>query len=322
MKQRLARIFGLALFVVALTACPAMIGSERGAFDRTLKVSGPVDLDVQTGSGSVTVRTGGTDTVVVRGDIRVNGGDALAKVHKLEANPPIDQTGNSIRIGRISDPELRRNVSISYEITVPPQTQLRSHTGSGNQNVDGIKGPVEAETGSGGVTIANIGGEVRTHTGSGNIELDNIQGAARAEAGSGSIRANKIGGPFDGHTGSGRITLAQAAQGDVRAEAGSGSIELEGVKGGLRAGTGSGNLTVAGEPTAAWDVHTGSGSVTLRLPQQVAFDLYAHTGSGSINSDHPVTIQGSTNRHELRGKVRGGGVPVEVRTGSGNIKIE
>ncbi len=322
MTQRMGRIVTLALLVIGLTACPAMIGSERGSFDRTLKVSGAVDLDVQTGSGSVTVRTGATDTVQVRGDIRVNGEDALGKVHKLEANPPIEQSGNTIRIGRISDPELRRNVSISYDITVPQETRLHSHTGSGNQDVAGIKGPVDVETGSGGVTVANIGGEVRAHTGSGNIELDNIQGFAQAEAGSGSIRANRIAGAFNGHTGSGRITLFQAAQGDVRAEAGSGSIELDGVKGGLRAGTGSGNLTVTGEPTSAWDVHTGSGSVTLRLPQQVAFDLYAHTGSGSINSDHPVTIQGAMGRHELRGKVRGGGVAVEVRTGSGNIRIE
>ncbi len=322
MKQRTGKVLGLALLGLALTACPAMIGSERGSFDRTLKVSGPVDLDVQTGSGSITVRTGTTDTVVVRGDIRANGEDALAKVHKLESNPPIEQTGNSIHIGRISDPELRRNVAISYDITVPPQTQLRSHTGSGNQNVEGIKGPADAETGSGGVTMANIGGQVRAHTGSGNIELDDIQGAVQAEAGSGSIRATRIAGAFDGHTGSGRITLLQAAQGDVRAEAGSGNIELDGVKGGLRAGTGSGSLIVAGEPTSAWEVHTGSGSVTLRLPQQIAFDLYAHTGSGSINSDHPITIQGSMNRHELRGKVRGGGVQVEVRTGSGDIRLQ
>jgi hypothetical protein len=36
----------------------------------------------------------------------------------------------------------------------------------------------------------------------------------------------------------------------------------------------------------------------------------------------PVTVQGSMGRKEIRGKVNGGGVPVHVETGSGNIEIE
>jgi DUF4097 and DUF4098 domain-containing protein YvlB len=69
-------------------------------------------------------------------------------------------------------------------------------------------------------------------------------------------------------------------------------------------------------------VHTGSGSVRLRLPQNASFDLDAHTGSGSINLNHPVTVQGSTSKKDIHGKVGGGGVPVEVQTGSGSIEIE
>jgi hypothetical protein len=38
--------------------------------------------------------------------------------------------------------------------------------------------------------------------------------------------------------------------------------------------------------------------------------------------NHPVTVEGSMGRKEIHGKVRGGGVPVEVSTGSGNIEIE
>ena len=40
-----------------------------------------------------------------------------------------------------------------------------------------------------------------------------------------------------------------------------------------------------------------------------------------ISVDQPVTVQGSFGRGELHGKVRGGGVPVQVQTGSGNIDI-
>src|SRR5207244_11815549 len=70
-----------------------------------------------------------------------------------------------------------------------------------------------------------------------------------------------------------------------------------------------------------WIVHTGSGGVHLRLPNDAAFDLNARTSSGSISLEHPVTVQGTLGRKEIRGKVRGGGVQIEVQTGSGNIEI-
>ncbi len=323
MKYRALLISLVVIMVSAFAACPAMVGyTEHGSFDRSLKVTGPVDLDVQTGSGSINLRTGSANVVEVHAIIKAGGMHALEKIKRLESNPPIEQNGNVIHIGPIKDEDLRRNVSISYDLVVPAQTQLRSHSGSGHQTIDGIKGPVTADTGSGGVTVSNIGSELRAHTGSGGIELDNIQGAVKADTGSGSIRASKIAGAFEGHTGSGHITLSQAAQGDVRVETGSGSMDLDNVRGGLRAEAGSGSIKAAGEATASWYVQTGSGSIDLRLPPQAGFELYAHTGSGRISTERQITMQGSLNRHELRGKVGNGGPSLEVRTGSGNITIQ
>jgi DUF4097 and DUF4098 domain-containing protein YvlB len=308
--------------MLALAPLPAYAAVE-GSFQRSLKVSGPVDLDISTGSGSITVRPGSSDTVEIRGRIRATDwmGNAEEKVRRLEANPPIQQNGNSIRIGQIEEPELRRNVSISYEVTVPAETELKAHSGSGSQNVDGIRGPVEVNAGSGSIKISNIGGTVRAETGSGSMDIDHVKGNVRAHAGSGSIRATDVAGGFEANTGSGRITLSQTAPGAVRAETGSGGMELRGVHGSLEARAGSGDIHADGDPTGGWIVHTGSGGVHLRLPNDAAFDLNAHTSSGSISLNHPVTVQGTIGRKEVRGKVRGGGVQVEVQTGSGNIEI-
>jgi hypothetical protein len=79
------------------------------------------------------------------------------------------------------------------------------------------------------------------------------------------------------------------------------------------------------EPSPAATASEGSFQRTLvhlRLVSDSAFDLDAHTSSGSISVDQPVTMQGTMERKELRGKVHGGGVPVEVETGSGNIEIQ
>ena len=312
-----------ALFLAV--ALPAAMAAVEGSFQRDLQVSGPVNLDVATGSGNITITTGGSGQVHISGHIRAghrSDSDTESRVRQLEQNPPIVQNGNTIRVGHIESSELRRNISISYELVVPAETEVRSNTGSGNVRVEGTRGELNAESGSGSLDIRRIGASVRAHTGSGDVVLEDIHGSAKVHTGSGSIRADKISAGFDGETGSGGIELRATGPGAVRAEAGSGNVELHGVSGSLNAQTGSGNIEAEGAPEGPWIVHTGSGSVRLRLPQQASFELDAHTGSGHINANHPVTVQGTTGRHDLRGKVGGGGVPVEVHTGSGNVDID
>src|SRR5215470_8497434 len=114
MSKLRASLVAAAIVVCLATSLPAFASAE-GSFQRDLKVTGPVDLEVSTGSGNISVRTGSSDVVKVTGRIHANewwGGSAQEKVRKIEANPPIEQNGNVIRIGHIQDPELRRNISI------------------------------------------------------------------------------------------------------------------------------------------------------------------------------------------------------------------
>jgi len=132
MKTR--RTWALVLSAVMVLAAGGLLAqpllaawpfNAEGSFERTLSVTGEVDLNVTTGSGSITVRPGESGRVYVKAQIRARGGDAEEKVRRLEASPPIEQNGNVIRIGRIEDRELRRNVSISYELVVPATTRLK-----------------------------------------------------------------------------------------------------------------------------------------------------------------------------------------------------
>lgn len=319
----------LLMVATALVAGTVAVGAAAatGSFERTLEITGPVDLDVTTGSGTIKIRAGEAGKLHVKGTIKARDSwrgdrDAEEKVRALEANPPVEQNGNVIRIGHIEDRELRRNVSISYDLVVPVETRVRSKTGSGHQTIEGIRGPVDADTGSGHLEISDIGAEVKADTGSGHIQLDSIAGGVHADSGSGDIRATGIAGPFAADTGSGSVKLEQTAPGDVSIDTGSGSVEVSGVRGALAVDTGSGSIAAEGEPTAEWNLEAGSGSITVRLPAEGAFDLYARTSSGSITTEHPLVVQGAVKRNQLQGKVRGGGFPVRLHTGSGNIRIE
>jgi DUF4097 and DUF4098 domain-containing protein YvlB len=314
----------LMLAFAAFSARPSLADTE-GHFDRTLTVTGPVDMDVQTGSGSITVHAGGAGKVEIHARIRANGwhleGDVEQRVHDIEQNPPIEQDGNTIRIGHTDDRERFHNISISYEITTPAETKLHSSSGSGDVHVDGVNGPTEANSGSGSVRLNNIGGETQAHSGSGDIEMDSIKGNAVAKTGSGSVHAMGIAGAFTGSSGSGDIRFEQTSPGDVDVSSGSGSIEIKGAKGAVKAQTGSGNITAQGDPTGEWKLRTGSGSVDVEFPEQAAYELVAHTSSGSIHTNHEMTVQGTISPRELRGKVHGGGPVVDLSTSSGSIEI-
>lgn len=304
-----------ALAVIACFACVPMFAAEEGSFDRTLKVGSAVDLDVTTGSGSITVNRGSAGQVVVHATIRANNnwfsGDSTGRIREIEQNPPVEQTGNVVRIGHFSDSDRQRNISIDYDIQVPADAKLHARSGSGHVRVSQVNGPVDASTGSGSIEVGDISSEARIQTGSGNITITNVGSQVRAHTGSGSIRGEKIG------TGA---TTASGAYLDF--ETGSGGIHLQRVAGELKARTGSGSIEVDGQPVGDWDVSTGSGGIRVHLPENSKFNLMARTSSGTVNSDFPITIQGTLNRHELSGPVNGGGPRLQLHTGSGSIHIE
>jgi len=294
------------LIAVGVAALPAT-ASIQGSFQRTFQVNGPVDLEAFTHSGDITVRSGAAGTVSVIGRIHVSdrwfNGGKKAEVEQLEKNPPLRQSGNSIRIDYVNV----HDISIDYEITAPAETTVHTRTGSGDQRLEGLRGNMDLESGSGDMRLRDLTGEIRTRTGSGNVE------------------SVKISGPFSAHAGSGDIRLEESGVGDVNVHTGSGNITLNGVNGALHAEAGSGDITVGGIEAGAWEVRTGSGNVGLRLPSQAAFDLDLSTSSGTIVVDEPVTttVQGRVqeSRRSISGKVRGGGPMIQVHTGSGDISI-
>jgi hypothetical protein len=325
MKVRVRAVSGLLVVMalaVVIAASPVLAGSSEGHFDRTLNVTGTVDLDVQTGSGDITLRTGDSSKVEIHAKIHGSGwGEVEQHIREIENNPPIEQSGNTIRIGHIENRDWKHNISISYELVVPSQTKLRSESGSGDQRADGISGPADMNSGSGSLHVKNIGGEVRARTGSGDIELETIRGNAHASAGSGTIRAIGMGGGLIASSGSGDVKLEQTAAGDVEISTGSGDVEIKGVKGGARVTTGSGRITAQGDPTGDWRLRSGSGSVSVDFPPQAAFNLVARTSSGNIETAHDISVQGKITPRELQGKVGAGGPLVELSTSSGAIEI-
>jgi len=301
--------------------------STEGHFDRILPVAGPVEVAVRTGAGTLTVSAGDESSVHVHATIRAWGGlfsgeEAEKRIHYLETHPPLEQHGDTITLGAITEPSLQHNISISYDLVVPAATRLKSKTGSGDQTIRGISGPLEVSTGSGNIRASNIGSNVQVSTGSGEIDLESVQGKVRASSGSGGIRAFGIAGSFRASTGSGDVTLEQMAVADAHASSASGNIALKNVRGLLHAKTAAGSISAEGGGREPWRLETVSGSIGIRVPLDLGFDLHAHSVSGSISTTRPLTLQGTVHHREITGKAGNGGFLLDVSTVSGNVHID
>ncbi len=254
----------------------------EATFDRNLSFNGQLDLSVSTASGNLTFTRGPANQIRIHGIVKANQNGDPAEVQQIAANPPIEQDGNTIRIGAHKNDQ--QNVSISYEIEAPDDTLLNAATASGN------------------VTDTSVGKGAKLTTASGNITATGLEGG------------------FEIHTGSGNISIDKAGQGDARAETGSGNINLQGIHGSLKAETGSGTIKATGTPSSPWKLQTGSGNIELATGS-APMNLNASTGSGRISTTAATEAQNSEDHHHLQTQLNGGGPEVRASTGSGNIRV-
>ena len=255
---------------------------SEASFDRNLSFNGQLDLSVGTASGNITFTRGPANQIHIHGVVKANQNGDPAQVQQIAANPPIEQEGNTIRIGAHRDD--LHNISISYEIEAPADTSLNAATASGN------------------ITDTSVGDGAKLTTASGNITATGLEGGFKLQ------------------TGSGDIAIDKAGRGDAKAETGSGNIDLKGVNGALQAQTGSGTIKATGTPSSPWKLQTGSGNIDLATGS-APMNLDASTGSGSISTTPPTAMQDSENHHHLQTQLNGGGPEVRAETGSGDIRV-
>jgi hypothetical protein len=280
------------VFCVAVLAAGARVlpaSPQEGSFDRSLTVSGKVDLDVQTDSGGITVTRGSSGTVHVHAILKaqhgwLGAGDAEARIRELENHPPVEQDGNRIRVGYVHDHDLLRNISIRFEIQTPADTELRAHADSGGIRAEGLRGPVDCKTDSGGIEVREIEANVRAAADSGGVHMAGIKGSVYARVDSGGIEASDIAGSIDVQTDSGGVQIGQTVAAPIRAK------------------VDSGGLTVRLAPNAGYDVNVEAESGHISVPE--------------------MTVRSGFSSHHIQGKVRGGGPGVEIHVDSGNVSIE
>jgi DUF4097 and DUF4098 domain-containing protein YvlB len=323
MPNKLPTLLTLVVASLALTNAGCAIGpTVNGSFDRTLTVTAPIRLELANAAGNVSITGSSDNKVYVHAEVRSSGmgfDSPQKRLDEVVNNPPVEQKGDTIRIGK--DISRVRYVSISYVIEVPHDTEVSTQVASGSQTILNVRGPVKADSASGSIRVDNIDRQTQLTTLSGSIEAQNINDDLRASSASGSVTVSKIKGDVRISALSG-TTQISGPGGRVDANTASGTVEVQGATRDVKAHAASGRVDVQGNPSESsyWDLKTVSGVVQLGVPPNANFHLTAEAISGQIRTDVPIVIE-EQGKHSLRARMGNGGGRVEVHTVSGEIRV-
>lgn len=303
------RIIPATLASFAFVCASTFSYAANPGFQKTFTASGQTALNVCNNSGQIHVTGVDGNKIQISADIHKSswhGGGNSGDMKKIAATPPVQQTGNTVRVGdnTTCGSSGMHGIDIDYEISVPKTTNVSVNSGAGNIRVESIGGFVHANTGSGDIAVNSVGPDSRLVTGSGNLDLQGVHGMLLVK------------------TGSGNVNVRDSDVSNSQLRVGSGTITATNLKGGVRASTGNGAMTMAGTPTSDWEMRTGNGAITFQANGSAKFELDAETGSGTIDSSLPSPLGGHITDGVLRGPVRGGGPVVKMYTGNGNITLQ
>jgi DUF4097 and DUF4098 domain-containing protein YvlB len=296
--------------------------SVSGTFERNYDVSGPLRLELTNASGDVDITGSADGKVHLRGEVRASGFGSVSSQKHLDdilANPPIEQRGGTIRIGK--EISHLRHVSITYTIQVPRDTEVIATLASGAQTIRGVRGPVKAQAASGSIRVEKIERDTQLTTASGSVSAADIGDEVRVSSASGNVTVTNTRGDLHLHSISGGIRVSNPG-GRIEADTSSGDIEIQGAASDVKAGVASGRVSVQGNPSADsfWELKSISGAVQLGVPASANLHLSAEAVSGEIRTDIPIVIE-EQGKHSLRAHMGSGGGRVDVHTVSGEIHV-
>ena len=313
--------------VVLLASFLALAGcntgpSVSGTFDRNYTVTGPIRLELTNAAGDVDIKGSADGKVHVHGEVRASGIGFDKPRRRLDdtlLSPPVEQRGDTIRIGK----EMSRmhNISISYTIQVPRDTEVSATVASGAQTIRDLRGPVKVQAASGSIRVEKIERDAQLTTASGSVSASDIGGDVRVSSGSGAVAVSNIKGAVRVSALAGVARVAGPG-GRVEADTASGEVEILGATKDVKAHAASGRVFVQGNPGANnyWELKTISGSVQFSVPVSANFHLSAEAVSGEIRTDIPIVVE-EQGKHSLRAHIGSGGGRVEVHTVSGEIRV-
>jgi len=340
--------------LLIVSGCDIHMGDwSRAKYERTVQQQAPLGpgstVVAKTSFGSVTITGADVTDCNVVAQIRVQAPtEQEAREIAEQVKIKLESVGQTLTVKAEKPPKKRRrSISISYDITVPKQTNIECDSSYGAIKLSNINGNVKGKTSSGSITAENIQGSAQLDTSYGSITCRNISGGdVKLKTSSGNIKlSNASCGGCDVHTSYGSINADELKSSLLKLHSSSGSINVTEASADsadistaygrincrqltttdLTAKSGSGNIdVVCSDSTPAEiiaNVVTSYGSIDFVTPPEFAGQVELATSYGSIRTDLPITISGEISKMKLTGTIGRGNGKLYLKTSSGSIRI-
>jgi hypothetical protein len=231
----------------------------------------------------------------------------------------------------------KNGLNISFKVFVPKDVSTDLATSGGSINITGLRGAQDFSTSGGSLHVVDVSGKINGRTSGGSIHVENssdeielstsgggihaqnCKGKMKLTTSGGSINLNELKGEIKATTSGGSIKGGNIS-GELLTHTSGGSIRLGDIEGSLETSTSGGSIDVAVTTLGKFiKIRNSGGNISLQLPKDkgITLDLVGD----KIKTDQLTNFTGRADDDSIEGTVNGGGVPVNVRTGSGRISI-
>ncbi|MCF7974349.1 MAG: DUF4097 domain-containing protein [Phycisphaerae bacterium] len=313
-------VLGLVVIAGLMQAgCSINFSGFRAKADRDQVLNAPLvpgqSLTADTSFGSIKVTGTDVQACEVQAHIQVQASSQekadllLEKVFVV-----LEAQGDGLSL-RVEKPHLGNNesVGVSYDITVPHQTQLDCTTSFGTIDIRQTEGDVKARTSFGSIHCNAVTGVLNLKTSHGKIDMHEVLSPEiMADTSFGSVSLNCR----DSGVSKGRIIL-KTSHGRITAENIRTSV--------LDARTSFGSVSAAYAPDGPEDLDvtlsSSHGSLSMTPPDAFSGRVDLSTSHGSIHVDRPVTVQGGISKDHMAGTLGDGPGSIRMNTSFASVKL-
>ncbi len=332
------------LFFLLISFAGLAQKDEKPYMVKTFTANAIKNLKMNTSGGSLSV-TGTTDAearieVYIRGN---NGNDELSKEDLEERlqnyELSVSQDGNIIVAFAKNKTNNwgKKSLSIGFKAFVPENITTDLNTSGGSISVKGITGNAVGRTSGGSISVVKCKNKIALKTSGGSISADNCSGEIDLSTSGGSISAADLDGTIDLRTSGGSISLdnlkgntkaitsggsikATELRGESVVKTSGGSIALREIYGTLDAATSAGSMDVEiMELGKSLNLSVSSGGMTVKMPLNKGMNL--DCSAQKVNIEGLKNFDGEIDKAYVKGKLNGGGIPVNMKVSSGNLTV-
>jgi hypothetical protein len=303
------------------------------------------NVEMQTSGGSLSVDAVAGSEARLEVYINGNNGKDLSSdevKQRLEEMYDLTVTVSNNKVTAIAKPKSRikdwkRALNISFKAFVPKNVSTDLSTSGGSISLAGISGNQDFSTSGGSLHIEGVSGKINGRTSGGSIHLNNSTDDIELTTSGGSITAKNSTGKIRLTTSGGSLNLVELngnikattsgggikgnkISGDLVAHTSGGSINLDGLACSLETSTSGGHIDVSIASLGKYvKIHNSGGNIDVTLPRGKGMNL--DLSANKIKTNALSNFNGRANDDRIEGTMDGGGIPVDVKSGSGRISI-